>query len=165
MLDVPSFASEDKLDLTLRVREMLDFRATCVMSDPETEICIVSARERVWTDEADRHAVQRAYTVRYTTVDDGFSAIDYGGRTMPTGWWWEGELTDPSTTRPVRFEIDGGSTVALEPEQGVWAGGRTHECAAVAGRWSGTAGDLENRTGTFTMINDSLQSTLHLVED
>ena len=81
---------------------------------------------------------------------------------------WDTEALPP---RDESFELtfDGGDTLRLEGATGVWATESNLDygptCFEANGRWRGAAGELEGRTGRFTIAYDSVQTILRLVED
>jgi hypothetical protein len=128
--------------------------------------CRLRLQDQVWSNGAGRGVVVPAYTVTFEVVDhDDHGTAECGGRAV-TG-------DSASSTAPGvisyrgSFHSDGddASAVELAPQQGLWVGGFADACSEVTGSWRGIAGDLEHRAGTFTMITNSLQTELHLIEE
>ena len=163
-----SCSSSVSLDMTLRNREEMRAQVACAGGsfNGTKRTCRLRFQDQVWSNGAGRGVVVPAYTVTFEVVDHDYGTGECGGRAV-TG-------DSASSTAPGvisdrgSFHSDGddASAVELAPQQGLWVGGFADKRAAeVTGSWRGIAGDLEHRAGTFTMITNSLQTELHLVEE
>jgi hypothetical protein len=97
--------------------------------------------------------------------------MDYGdfecaGRMMTDVWRSKFLAGTTGQSDPFQLMIGDGNVVELSLREGLDFIGRLYdECAESSGSWHGTSGDLDGRTGTFTLVGDSVQTVLHLVED
>jgi hypothetical protein len=146
-----SCGGADRFDLTLRTRDY-DGSST-------------NAVERQWLTMDGRHATSPGGAGPYlsdakTEVGD----VECGGQRWPRHFF---SILGPAPSRDDSFELtfDDGNRLTLDPQTAVMV--RTYEtdCLEEAGRWKGTAGDLRDHGGTFTMHYDSIQTVLRIVED
>jgi hypothetical protein len=164
-----SCSNDQGLDLTLVLRDDLNvYRAepcTIPEHDQRGELCRIAFDEQVWRDEADRRAVVPARTLLVTYVEQGYGDFECGGGTVEDAWSFRADPAPPPDSDPYRLELDDGSIVVLVEDQGLEVSNFSVGCTDYSGTWRGVAGDLDERTGTFRVINDSVQIVLHLVED
>ena len=86
---------------------------------------------------------------------------------LENSWGFRTVPLPPPASDPYRLELDDGTVLVLLEEAGFEASPYplTDNCTDYSGSWRGVAGDLDGYTGTFRTINDSVQITMHLVED
>jgi hypothetical protein len=70
-------------------------------------------------------------------------------------------MTDTYT---FELTIDDGNRLTLDPQTAVIVVSNGGDCLDETGRWRGTAGDVRDHEGTFTIHYNSIQTVLHLVE-
>src|SRR5262245_25396915 len=168
-------SNSHQLELTLRLRNGVGPSSlTCsnTRGDPEGTtrsdsdvICRYDIQEQIWSDGMGRSAVEAEHS--YADLEYN-SEVDYGttqcgGRTLTDVWYGRSEPYGDQA--PIVLRIDDGSTIELVWERTQWASGFTDSCSVATGSWRGTAGDRDKRHGTYTMVNDSLQTVLHVVEN
>ena len=144
----------EKFELTLRVRD-----------DGSSPTCV----ERHWMAADGRHATSAecSGTLRVAAPIE-FGDAECGGRTWQRHYF--SVLGPEPASRDDSFElkVDDGNRLMLDPQTEVivdGGAGTAIECVEQTGRWQGTAGDLQNHEGTFTIHYDSIQTILRLVED
>lgn len=159
---VNSSCSNDRgFDLTLRLRDDLQDLFQCTKLQPEP--CRIEFQEQIWRDEHGQRAVAPARNFTVTYVRQGHGDVECGNRTVEDTWSY---LAEPAPdSEPSQLELDDGSVLVLSEEEGLQASNLDDFCADYSGSWRGVAGELDERTGTFRMINDSVQIVLHLVEN
>lgn len=86
------------------------------------------------------------------------------------------EFTREVVFRPVtnaelgtqRIELEDGRSLTLSPTTWWFIGARgpddPHACFTTTGRWEGTGGALEGRSGSYSQVDDGLQTTLTFVD-
>jgi hypothetical protein len=91
-------------------------------------------------------------------------AVECGGQRWPRHFF---TVLGPAPSRDNSFELkfDDGNRLTLDPESAVMVYLYDVDCFEEAGRWKGTAADLRNHGGTFTLHYDSIQTVLRIVED
>ena len=172
-------SNRDKFELAVRVRDVFEWTepdAGCILnivqrretpespSRPATR-CSFQSSEQLWSGDDGRHAVVATPAVTLYFTVPTYGPVECGGRSIP-GMWWFTLLPDRTPHAGVfEMQADEGSTIALEMEEGVWAGGALDSCVEMSGTWRGMAGNLRDRTGTYTWVDDSIQSVLRIVED
>jgi hypothetical protein len=137
----------DRFELTLRSRDGLS----------------LSSLERPWLAADGRRATSPAYTVRFLSAPT-FGDVECGGRQWTRRYF----SIASAALGPYELEIDGGSRLTLDPQTAVEVSdgtGTETACFEEVGLWRGTAGDVVDRTGRFTLHFDSIQAVLRLVED
>jgi hypothetical protein len=67
----------------------------------------------------------------------------------------------------INVQTTDGSALELVPKAGLWATTprTTDRCFELWGTWRGVSGNLRGHTGTYTMVDDSIQTLLELIED
>lgn len=121
--------------------------------------------ERQWRAADGRHAV--SLDVRGLILADakvGVGDAECGGQRWPRHFF---SVLSPATTRDDSFElkVDDGNSLTLDPQTAVVVSSYETNCFEETGRWKGTAGQLRDHKGTFTMHYDSIQTVLRIVED
>jgi hypothetical protein len=149
-----SCGGADKFELTLRARD-----ATGSMPP---------VLERHWLTSDGRHATSPPVSGEMYVAEPKFRDAECGGkkwlRRYVQVWGPEMEPVENS----FELKLDDGDSVTLDPQTAVRVADATGDetaCYDEVGRWQGTAGDLRNHTGTFTIHYDSIQTVLRLVED
>lgn len=128
--------------------------------------CALAYGARQWVGDGGRMAISRPHTETTSFTFNTFAAVVCAGRQLPPVFWTESTAVPTAGGEGIEFEFDDGNGVSLEPEHGLAAASYTDlECFEVTGRWRGTAGNLSNRTGSYTMTYNSIQTVLRLVED
>jgi hypothetical protein len=130
--------------------------------------CQRNYAERVWTSSDGQRAVSPAHVafelVSYISRD----TISCAGKPAVMAFWYQKMAANGATAENDQMLLEMGADVMLlQPDAGLWTVNIDGEyyCFDVTGRWRGTAGSLLRRTGTYTMVYDSIQTVLHLVED
>jgi hypothetical protein len=132
----------------------------------EPDLCKYEGAEQVWTDGGGRRVIQPAQTLFLSILAGDFGAFECGGRTITNVYRNELDVITIAESDPFQLLMEDGSVIELSFGEGFNAGGRALDsCTDVSGLWHGIAGDLDDRTGTYTLVNDSIQTVLHLVED
>ena len=72
-------------------------------------------------------------------------------------------MPDP-TPGEVTFD-DGGGLTLMPTSSLLVMDGYDVLCFEMTGHWQGTAGTLLDRSGTYRLVNDTVQTVLHLIED
>jgi hypothetical protein len=164
-----SCSNDRRLDLTLVLRDDLAVYPSepCAVpeDDPQGEVCRFAFDEQIWRDKSDRRAVVPARKLLVTYVAQGYGDFECGDRTVHDAWSFRADPLPPPDSDPFRLELDDGSVVVLSEAEGLEVSNFSDSCMDYSGKWRGVAGDLDERTGTFRMINDSVQIVLHLVEE
>jgi hypothetical protein len=169
----------DKFELTVRLRESFDWAAppahcflnlAVLASTAESpygaaQLCFFAAGDHVWRgDDGSRAAVTTQAVTIYVTEATS-STVECAGRAVRGAWWVRLHPDTPRDEIEFKVETEDG-TLELEPETGLWATTprETDRCMEMSGTWRGVEGTLLNRTGTYTMMDDSIQTVLELVE-
>jgi hypothetical protein len=123
--------------------------------------------EHQWLSADGRHAtspeISSSFQVR---LDFDYGDVECGGQRMLRHGFAEWGSQLASKDDSFDLKIDDGNGLRLDPQTAVTVDdGAGPLCFEETGRWRGTAGDLRNHEGTFTMHYDTIQTTLHLVED
>jgi hypothetical protein len=176
MLVLASCSGTDQFTLTLRARDDMEFaEGNCSLTvndrgpgapgEDETVTCRGYSLAREWRGAAGRRATTPAHslTVEHSTPE--FGKAECGGRMLVNVVWM---VTRPGPSQhddTFELHIDDGSILVLDPEQGMFAVGFADACARVSGVWRGVAGRLRGHDGSFILGNDSVQTTLQLVEE
>lgn len=163
----PSCSNDGAFDLTLVLRDDLSVRPFESCTDPEFnrrgEPCLIYFEEQLWRDEAGRRAVVPARMLTVAYVEQGFGEFACGDRMVEDA---RSFLADPTPgSAPFRLELEDGNVLELSEEEGLEVSNFRDVCVEYSGSWRGVAGEVQERTGSFRMINDSVQIVLHLVED
>ena len=150
---VASCKGADKFELTLRGRDDAS-------SSPTHQL--------QWRAADGRHATSPEYWVFPDGTGSEFGNVDCGGQSWVRSYF--SVLGPELASRDDSYElkIDDGKGLMLDPQTEVFVSGGTGggtACFEETGRWEGTTGDVLNRTGTFTLHYDSIQTVLRLVED
>lgn len=131
-----------------------------------TFICSTPVAERVFVSQDGQRAVSPAHVMTIEISNPIVRNIACGGQTYARLWGYD--LRSEASPSDDEFELDTseGSRLTLDPERGLWVapGSGAISCAEMGGSWRGTSGDLRGHTGTFTMVYDSVQTVLHIVE-
>lgn len=171
----------DKFELTLRVRDSdgQSPESACVLggssfyefsealNSPISE-CVVTVARRDWVAADGRRATSPAHTEITFVPQHEYDKIVCGDKQMVQRWWLKTRPELPAGETSFMLEIDDGNTVKLTRDVGVWVFGASRaglDCFEGSGHWTGTAGELLDRSGRFTILNDSVQTVLRLVED
>jgi|GEM_PF-5365832 len=169
-----------KFELTLRVRDSDGWspETSCALDGVAYEFsealnspvfkCVVSFERRDWVGADGRRATVPPHTEITYLPQHEFDNIECGGRQLIQRWWLKTRPELPAGDASFVLQIDDGNSLNLTRDVGLWvASGSTGvvDCFEGSGHWTGTAGDLLDRTGTFTILNDSVQTVLRLVED
>lgn len=142
----------EKFDVTLRVRDY----------DGSSAINV----DRQWLAADGRHATSPADPGPFpadATFD--FGDPECGGQSWPRHAFIVLGPAPASRDDSFELKIDDGNRLTLDPQTAVVASFDQIDCFEETGRWRGTAGDLRDHEGTFTVHYDSIQTVLHLVED
>jgi hypothetical protein len=169
----------ERFELTVRLREPFDWAQptpVCLLNivvlpaTAETaggaQRCSFEAAAHVWRgDDGSRAVVTTHATTIYLTIPTS-STVECAGRPIPGAWWVRLHPDERRDGGTFNVQTDEGSTLELHPETGLWATSPrgTDRCFEMSGTWRGVAGELLSRTGTYTMIDDSIQTVLQLVE-
>ena len=164
-----SCSNDPAFDVTLRLRDDLgqppSEPCTIVELEPWSELCRFDFDEQVWRDKGGRRAVVPARTLLVTIVERGFGDFECGDRTVEDAWSYGVDPAPPPGSDPYRLEFDDGSVVVLLQDRGLHVRNFSDSCTDHSGTWRGVAGDLDERTGTFRVINNSVQIVMNLVEN
>jgi hypothetical protein len=152
---VVSCGGADKFDLTLQARD----------DDGSPFINI----ERQWLADDGRHATSGANSGTFpVNMNFDFGNVECGGQKYVRRYFSVLGSELASGDHAFELTIDDGNRLRLDPQRALDViDGTTPEasCFEESGRWRGTAGDLQNRTGSFTIHYDSIQTVLRLIED
>jgi hypothetical protein len=173
-------SNRDKFELAVRARDVVEWgtrpHTGCILNPVELPAtpespsrrgtrCSFQSSEHLWSGDDGRQAVVATRAVILYFTAPTYGQVNCGGRSI-AGVWWYTLLPDRTPDAGVvEMLTDEGSTIALDMEEGVWASGALDRCSELSGTWRGIAGNLRNRTGTYTMVDDSVQSVLRIVED
>jgi hypothetical protein len=172
-------SDRDEFELAVRVRDGFEWslpHAGCILNTVELPAtaespsrpgtrCNFQSSEQQWSGDDGRHAVVATPAVTLYFTVPTYGQIECGGGSI-AGIWWYTLLPDRTPDAGVfEMQTDDGSTIALEMEEGVWASGELDSCVEMSGSWRGVAGNLRDRTGTYTIVDDSIESVLRIVED
>ncbi len=162
-----SCGTANKFELTLRDREL---------RGPAADF-----HERTWTAQDGRIAVSLVHPNFFIDVIDGidwnmrwnvgitqFGSVVCDGQQRVGHLFYEFDRELAPGEGSFELEIDDGNRLTLDPQTGV----RVFDlydyenlCFEETGTWRGTAGELVDRTGTYSLRDDSIQIVLRLVED
>ena len=166
---VASSCSNDRaFELTLILRDDLVKPSEICAPEPQPQgaLCRFDFEEQVWRDEAGGNAVVPERKAMVTISEEVHGDYECGDRVFEDTWAVRAYPLPPPDSDPYRVELDDGSVLVLLEEEGLDV---TFEfmngCSDYSGTWRGVAGDLEDRTGTFRSINDTVQIRMHLVEN
>jgi hypothetical protein len=171
---VPASCSDGSgVDLTMRLRDGIPpYPVWCDTWDQggtpvgESATCRFESAELLWTDGGERQAIQPPGTYFLSILSEEFGAYECGGDTLKNVWRDQLHPITTPQSDPFQLVMDDGSMIELSHGGGFNVAGRALDaCAEMWGSWRGTGGDFDNRTGTYTMVNDSIQTVLHLVEN
>jgi len=184
-----SCSHDDRVDLTLRVRdgyhspELGPAGRACFDVPEESQVvagagserhanpatwgCHFQYTERYWSDGSGQSATVPAYAATAYYTGTSYSTVECGGRSIASAWWWTLLPDRDPQSDSFKLQLADGTTAVLDPVSGLWAETAPADdaCSEVTGTWRGIEGSLRDHHGSFTMINDSLQTTLHLAED
>jgi hypothetical protein len=166
----------EKLDLTLRSRDRSDLWprvSNCAAGSdenpPATWKCELAYDEHLWQTSDGRRAVSPSHTSIDRVSDLRFESISCGGQPPKRAFWYRSIATDEpaADVDQAQLRIYGGDTLVLHRTTGLWTMDQDGNflCFDISGTWHGTAGKMNGRTGTYTMVYDSVQTVLHRVED
>lgn len=175
---ITACGGDGKFELAFRARDS-DRRVPqgqCVMGAPDyfdealqwrIFECVSTTTEREWVAADGRRAVTPPATEVMFLPNNQYGEIPCGGRTVPLSWWNGSRAELPPMEVTFELVIDDGNTLTLDEDSILWAvdSAGTSKCVEASGSWRGTDGDLRGRTGRFTIVDDSIQSVLRLVED
>jgi hypothetical protein len=170
----------NKFQLTLRSRgfDGVAF-ATETPPCPQAEnACPANFSESSWVAADGRTAIALAHTTFFRAdespdvsesqrFDDQYyyGNVACGGQDYKLRYY---RKLDPKTRPNGAFEldVDDGNRLTLKPQSVVSVeDGRDTLCFEEEGTWRGTAGEVRNKTGTFNLRYDSIETVLELVED
>jgi hypothetical protein len=174
-------SEREKFELAVRLREPFEWAqpsTQCLLNPvalPATDEspggaaqrCSFGRHERVWSgDNGARAVVTTDVTTMYFTVSTS-GTVECAGRPVPGAWWVRLHPERPRDSDDINISVqtDDGSTLELAPETGLWATrGVTARCFEMSGTWRGVSGKLRDHVGTYTMVDDSIQTVLELIE-
>lgn len=122
--------------------------------------------DRSWSAADGRHATSPPYSGTFpanSTSDIG--EVECGGQKWPRHFFGVLDPKLASGNNSFELKIDDGNRLTLDPQTAVIVASYGTDCLEETGRWRGTAGDLRDHEGTFTIHYDSIQTVLRLVED
>ena len=128
------------------------------------ERCDFVFKELEWVTSDGGRAITPAQT-EHTFTLFSFAGVVCGGKDLGQMGRWESGPGLPADDDSFELRIADGSTLMLDQETGLWGAYDEMKCFETAGRWRGTAGRLKDHTGTFTILYDSIQTVIKLVED
>jgi hypothetical protein len=143
-----------KFELTLRTRD--------------DDSVLPAYVDRHWLAADGRHATGPEYSNTFPANPVlQFGEVDCGGQKWVRSYFFVLGPELASQDDSAELTIDDGNSLSLDPQTavGLFTGSGGGSCFEETGRWQGTAGDLRNHEGTFTMHYDSIQTVLRLVED
>jgi hypothetical protein len=151
-----SCGGPDKLELTLRARD-----------DDGTSFINL---ERQWLAADGRHATSPPRSGDPDLHEQKFGDAECGGEKWLRRLISRSGPEMESAEDSFELKLDDGDSATLDPQMAVRVADATGyqasmSCFEETGRWRGTAGDLLNHEGAFTVHYDSIQTVLHLVED
>ena len=151
-----SCAGPDAFELTLRTRD-----------DDGQSLYDV---DRSWVAADGRHATSPPYSGDAHLADPKFGDAECGGEKWLRRLIWRSGPEMESSEDSFELKLDDGDSATLDPQTAVRVADATGyqtgtSCFEETGRWRGTAGDLRDHEGTFTITYDSIQTVLRLVED
>ena len=172
-----SCGGADRFELTLRARDAeAGSPGSCLEYGDSYEFdetlaaeivrCSLFTRDRRWAAADGRRAISPVPNGTVYITAPVFGDVVCGGEEMAGRWWSKSGPELPAGDDSFELEIDDGNSLLLAQQTGVWASDYDELlCFEGAGHWRGTAGELLDRTGTFTIRYDSIQTVLRLVED
>jgi hypothetical protein len=123
--------------------------------------------EHLWLSADGRHAtspeISSSFQVR---LHYDYGDVECGGQRMLRHGFadWSRQLASKDDSFDLK--IDDGNGLRLDPQTAVTVDdGAGPLCFEETGHWEGTAGDVLNHAGTFTIRYDTIQTVLRLVED
>lgn len=167
---VASCGGSHRFELSLRSREANGaLTTTCVAVIGEAapdnlEECALVFKERRWVTSDGGRAITPAHT-EYTFVLWTYDSVACGGKDFGPMYRRESAPDRPADDDSFELKLDDGNTLVLDQQTGHWGYFDEIKCFETAGRWRGTAGRLKDHTGTFTIVYDSIQTLIRLVED
>jgi hypothetical protein len=161
-------ADRQPLRLTMRNREVfLSFRCDLSAGDPtHSTNCRLSAAAQTWV-AANGRATSMAFARLHSDALEGFGVVDCNDQQFPPTYWTRVDGPAEEGQQPLRIELDDGSAAAMSEQSivAVWNQTGDRVCLETTGTWTGTAGKLQQRSGTYRMTNDTVQTLLRLTED
>ena len=170
----------DRFELTLRARDAVGSREDpqCVYGSQsvrrdeslpsDNRTCVLKFGQAQWRAADRRRAINQADDVLWFRARPEQDDVVCGGQAVVQQAVWDSEVL-PARDESFELTFDGGDMVLLEAATGVWASTSTADyglkCFEANGRWRGEAGELKGRTGRFTILYDSIQTVMRLVED
>ena len=170
----------ERFELTLRARDAKGptEQPACVegnhlpdvdeSSPSDVFTCVLTLGPTEWRAADGRRAASEAQVVlRFLALPPHFGDVACGGQTVRHQFWYRSETELPGDDKSFQLTIDGAETLQLEMSNGVWAANSDTEllCFEGTGRWRGEAGRLKDRAGGFTIVYDTVQTRLRLIED
>jgi hypothetical protein len=128
------------------------------------ELCALVFNELQWVTSDGGRAMTPAHT-EHTFTLYAFAGVVCGGKDLGQMERWESGPGLPADDDSFELRLADGNTLMLDQKTGLWGIFDEMKCYQTAGRWRGTAGRLKDRTGTFTILYDSIQIAIKLVED
>jgi hypothetical protein len=122
--------------------------------------------ERVFVGANGQRAVEPAHVLSVQITNPTDRNTTCGDEPYARVWAWNLVPGAPEVEDEFELETAEGSRITLDPHRGVWVapGSGAIACSEIGGAWRGTSGDLRDHSGTFTMVYDSVQTLLRLVE-
>jgi hypothetical protein len=170
----------DRIDLTLRARDAdgLSEDPKCIYGNQsvrrdeslrsDIRTCVFEFGQTQWRAADGRPAINQPHDVLWFRAQPEQDDVVCDGQAVVHQYVWDSEEL-PARDGSFELTFDGGDTLRLESATGVWASARSDyygsKCFEANGRWRGAAGELQGRTGRFTIVYDSVQTVLRLVED
>jgi hypothetical protein len=170
----------DRFELTLRARDAVGSREDpqCIYGNrsvrrdeslpSDIRTCVLNFGRTQWRAADDRRAINRPYDLLWFRAQPEHDDVVCGGQPVVQQYVWDPEEL-PARDESFELTFDGGDSLRLEGATGVWASASSLDygpkCFEANGRWRGAAGELQGRTGRFTIAYDSVQTVLRLVED
>jgi len=170
----------EKFELTVRLREpftlaeplphcFLDI--TVLPGSAESpggaaQACSFGANEHVWLGDDGSRAVVTTHAMTLFVTASASGTVECAGRPIPIAWSVRLHPERLNDGDEFNVRTDDGSTLELVPETGLWATTprETDRCFELSGTWRGVSGKLRDHAGTYTMVDDSIQTVLELVE-
>lgn len=172
--------SGGSFELTLRTRDAVGSREDpqCIYgnesvrrdesSPSDIRTCVLDFGRTQWRAADGRRAINRPNDLLWFRAQPEQDDVVCGGQAVVQQYVWDSEEM-PARDESFELTFDGGDSLRLEGATGVWASASSlyygPKCFEATGRWRGAAGELQGRTGRFTIVYDSVQTVLRLVED